>query len=844
MKVRITKAPQKMVYGGQKKHSLDIVRTTIDDYNPDYNDVETRNTRGADPREESTVEVEGGEEIKYATGPLQKAVGPNHSPDPNKEGGVPMNLPEGSFVYSKRKKGEMAVKGGSILSQFGKSEKDKKTYSFAELASQYRPNKYYDILQNDKADDLQKATAAAMIQKYDDKLANLALLQESRKGFPQGIPDIAQEKFAKMQQYMQQSQQQGQQQEEQQMPMAMYGYNMGGAFVPNYSSVSDMYNYQSGGTTGGQNQQIAQYISAYAQLSQKSEEEIYQALQSLAPAQQQQALKTIVATVQKAMSQQQGGGREQQMAQDNSGYYSAPGGEPEYAMQQEQPSEEESQQMQKGGSYSGTYYQGTYFQNGGAFIPSYGDSSYNDQFGGEMIYDYDNYMLPKAQGGLQAPNKVTKAQFEEAIKSGGFTRTGPNTATKAGTKIEIVGTYKPGTPSSTTGGTKGSYILGRTVPRGGGKSKAKYTLEDLQKNPNLYKTFLEDEGWKNATPEEREAAFKRMVRTRQRSTYVPGTPGITTQGTDEMCVDENGKKLEGVKYNKATGRCEEIKETKEFITYDEGEEGPQAGEAKGYGNFGSGYYGMPWQNTLGLMAAAAYPPLYIRPFYGEPQATIPRPTFYDPERELASAQETARGLEQMASMVNPQSAGAMANYIQANAAKTSADTLGRYQNLNVGVANQFSPLQAQIFNSLAAQKREAGDKRHAGETVAAQQYVNAMRPYATNAARALGEGVDAGVKLGQLYDTNPYYTADAFGRLRLKPGVNAADAIMYGTTAGTRGTLTPEQYLQRAQKLKQEYPDFDKEIYRDAMRQQYRKSSNDDDDVVYGYGQSAYPFMS
>jgi hypothetical protein len=167
------------------------------------------------------------------------------------------------------------------------------------------------------------------------------------------------------------------------------------------------------------------------------------------------------------------------------------------------------------------------------------------------------------------------------------------------------------------------------------------------------------------------------------------------------------------------------------------------------------------------------------------------------------------------------------------------------------VANQFSPLQAQIFNSLAAQKRETKDKRFQGETVAAQQYVDAMRKYETNFAKALGEGIAAGEMKGQLYDTNPYFTADPFGRLRLKPGVNAADAIMYGTMTGRGSSLTPEQYLQQANELKTKYPGYKDEMYRDALRQKYGTSrssskSDDDDDVTsnYGYGQSAYPFMS
>jgi hypothetical protein len=840
MKVRIKKAPQIMAYGGQKKHSLDIVRTTIDDYKPDFNDVERKNTRGADPRGESNAELEGREIVVQPNKQVYKVVGPDHNPDPNKPGGVPMNLPEGSFVFSKRKLGGMGVKG-AVLKNFGKSENDKKTYSFAELAEQYNPNKFYDAIVNGagKLDTLTLNTLAANIQRYEDKLADLAILQESKKGFPQGVPDIAKEKFAKMQQYMQQSQQQ----QGQEMPMAMHGYNMNyGGFVPDYSSVGDMYRYQSGGASEGQDKQIVQYIQAYAQLAKRPVEEIYQALESLAPAQKQEALQNIVMSVQKVMSEQQAGGQEQQMQQqDMSGYYSAPGGEPDYNMsQEEEQMPEEEQQMQKGGSYSGTYYQGTYFQNGGAFMPSYGDSAYNDQFGGE-IYDYDEYALPRADGGLEVkpPRKIKKEEVDAYIKDGWTRVEGTNILRRGNKKVEI-GTYKPGKAGYVQKGTPGTSPEVRQGRSGGkaGKAWEDWIKAQLAKGVTIEE--LAKKGHGTVSGLQKYKPYYKPVQSATPDVVVPEEKGV--------CLDEKGNPDPTLTYNTQTKRCEKVTSFQEEVIYEEPQEGPKVPTQGKTGDFGYGNYGVPFESTLGIAAAAAYPPLYLRPFYAEPEAVIPRPTFYSPERELASAQETARGLEQMATIMNPQSAGAMANYIQSNAAPTAANILGKYNNLNVGVANQFSPLQAQIYNSLAAQKRETKDKRYLGETVALQQYTDAMRKYATNVAQTLGEGIQAGKKLGQLYDTNPYYYADTFGRLRLKPGVNAADAIMYGTTAGRSSSLTPEQYLQQANELKNKYPGYKDEMYRDALRQKYgtsrSSSKNDDDDVSsnYGYGQSAYPF--
>lgn len=836
MKVRIKKSPQMMAYGGQNKYSLDIVRTNIDDYKPDFNDVERKNTKGADPRDESTAEVEGDEIIVEPNKHVYKAVGPNHNSDPNKPGGVPMNLPEGSFVFSKRKEKGMGVKG-PVLKQFGKSATDKKTYSFAELAEQYNPNKFYDQIINGqgKLDKLTLNTLAANIQRYEDKLADLAILQESKKGFPQGIPDMAKEKFAKMQQYMQQAEGSSEQSENQQ-PMARYGYNMNSSFLPDYSTVGDMYNYQSGGSTG--NDEVMQLISMYASLTQTNPQEIIQALQSLAPAQQQEAIQSMASNVKQAMAQRQQASQ-QEAPQEESGYYSTPGGEPEYSTQAAEE-EQVQEQMQKGGSYSGTYYQGTYFGNGGSFIPSYGDSAYNDQFGGE-IYDYNEYALPRADGGLEVkpPRKIKKEEVDAYIKDGWTRVEGTNILRRGNKKVEV-GTYKPGKAGYVQKGTPGSSPEVRQGRSGGraGQAWENWIKAQLAKGVTIEE--LAKKGHGTISGLQKYKPYYKPVQSATPDVVVPEEKGV--------CLDEKGNPDPNYVYNPQTKNCEKVTPFQEEVIYEEPQEGPKVPPPGKTGDFGYGNYGIPFESSLGIMAAAAYPPLYLRPFYGEPEGVLPRPTFYSPERELASNQETARALEQMGSVMNPQTAGVLANYVQANASKTAADTIGRYQNLNVGVANQFSPLQAQIFNSLAAQKREAKDKRYMGEVVALQQYNNAMRQYATNFAKTLGEGIQAGKKMGQLYDTNPYYYQDAFGRLRLKPGVNAADAIMYGSTAGRGSTLTPDQYLQQYNELKKKYPNVSDKALENALKNQSSKSksSDDNDDVAanYGYGTSAYPFMS
>jgi hypothetical protein len=84
----------------------------------------------------------------------------------------------------------MRIKDPEILKYFGKSYKPG-GFTPAELAKQYQVNKYKAVIDDPNADELSKSTAQIMAKNYHDKLGKLSLIQESMKGFPQGIPDVA-----------------------------------------------------------------------------------------------------------------------------------------------------------------------------------------------------------------------------------------------------------------------------------------------------------------------------------------------------------------------------------------------------------------------------------------------------------------------------------------------------------------------------------------------------------------------------------------------------------------------------------------------------------------------------
>jgi hypothetical protein len=138
-------------------------------------------------REGANVEVEKGEIVAgdlNGDGMLETYVagGKRHS-----QGGTPLNLPDDTFIFSDT--ASMRIKDPSILAKFGKTTG---SYTPADLAKQYDINKYRKILQDLNSDAIDKKTAELMIRNYTMKLGGLALAQESKKGFPQGIPLLSQ----------------------------------------------------------------------------------------------------------------------------------------------------------------------------------------------------------------------------------------------------------------------------------------------------------------------------------------------------------------------------------------------------------------------------------------------------------------------------------------------------------------------------------------------------------------------------------------------------------------------------------------------------------------------------
>lgn len=150
-------------------------------------DIEVNSTLKPVPREDANLEAEKGEvaalPTKSGIPDTFKIGGKRHH-----SGGTPLNLPSDSFIFSDT--AAMRIKDPTILAQFGMSVKGA-GYTPAEIAKKYDVNQFKKVLADPDSEKLQKATAEMMIGNYNLKLAKLAILQESMKGFPQGIPAVA-----------------------------------------------------------------------------------------------------------------------------------------------------------------------------------------------------------------------------------------------------------------------------------------------------------------------------------------------------------------------------------------------------------------------------------------------------------------------------------------------------------------------------------------------------------------------------------------------------------------------------------------------------------------------------
>ena len=186
---KINKVSKKQYGGDQTGDQSDYgLVTTPQEYYGQTNfnnelDNDVRFSLNSVPRDEANVEAEGGETVLADLNSngqfgLYNINGPRHS-----SGGVPMYLPEQSFIYSdtaalKFNKDEMA--------EFGVESGKRKTP--AQISKKYQLNPYLGAINDQFADDISTLSAELMLKKNMNNLSKLAYGQELKKKFEDGVP--------------------------------------------------------------------------------------------------------------------------------------------------------------------------------------------------------------------------------------------------------------------------------------------------------------------------------------------------------------------------------------------------------------------------------------------------------------------------------------------------------------------------------------------------------------------------------------------------------------------------------------------------------------------------------
>jgi hypothetical protein len=138
----------------------------------------------------SNVEIEKDEIVlRPDLSALHKAGGKKHT-----SGGTNVYLPEDSFIFSDDK--NLAFKKNDFKTFELKGDgKKKKLSTPAKVLQSNIDLKHYNammtILQDPTKDKVAKDTAALMLEKYLGIVGNIAYIQEDKKNFPQGVPDVS-----------------------------------------------------------------------------------------------------------------------------------------------------------------------------------------------------------------------------------------------------------------------------------------------------------------------------------------------------------------------------------------------------------------------------------------------------------------------------------------------------------------------------------------------------------------------------------------------------------------------------------------------------------------------------
>lgn len=668
-KVRIKKLPQAKT-GQQVNGSLAITPTAmggadINQYIGKPN-MQVKDSLTRVPREEANLEAEGGE---TAYGDINgdgftehyKIKGPRHS-----EGGVPLDLPDGTFIFSDTK--SMKIKDPNILKMFGKGG-SKKSYTPAELAKGLDVNNYRKILQDPDSDNLSRKTAELMIRNYNMKLGALALAQESMKGFPQDIPEVSIPYMQAMginpedilPQKPQPPVSQGfagniptqmpsgepiamSSEMMQQMPMAMYGIEMGGYGLPFAQQGAETFTPPQRDFYTGEfvNNPYTDKRSTTKVLNFNEDPNLY--------------IEVPHPTI------------------------------PGMTVKERKPEWQIAAEYAKKNNFITV--ETPSYQKGGSKLPPYSEKEAYTPTGVVRLNQYrSKYGLPPIGGkGIT----LTKADIDNAAAELQQSVIDQNP--------DLVLDYLQNVSHQPSNELK-AILAEKDYPQT--NEGIKQAIADGNLTPEEARLGYKDKLWwyrvldtqsKELTKDEYEKKMKE--------------PGAIKQGEFIYFHDDPDNPE---MYTRYTMKEEKPAVTKEEITVTDEE--PEAEEID-Y-TFPQEPFvepDVPWSTQASRSFANALRGKYSRekqyPWAAKYMPQYPEPTYLDPTRAIAAQAEMANILTQgLGQFVGPQAASARAASIQGNLAKQAADTISNVYNQNVGIANQFGMNEAQIANQAQLQNQ-------------------------------------------------------------------------------------------------------------------------------------------
>jgi len=149
------------------------------------------------------------------------------------------------------------------------------------------------------------------------------------------------------------------------------------------------------------------------------------------------------------------------------------------------------------------------------------------------------------------------------------------------------------------------------------------------------------------------------------------------------------------------------------------------------------------------------------PWQATAPVALPEATFYDPTRELAANAEQANIANQAAAaFTDPRQLAAQQAATQGLAGKNAADIMGKYNTMNVGLANQLSQQTTGIMNAANQNKANLDTQLFDKYTIANQQFDNSKNQARQQIRQSYIDAITNRANTANLNSMFPQYAVD------------------------------------------------------------------------------------